>query len=69
MFLTNSIHSLSPNGVETIVNQWPLMNASAQLARGADWAALEGVGYWFPTDTNVRTTRETRSGAWAAPTP
>ena len=65
VFLTSSIHSLSPNRVETIVNQWPLMNASAQLARGADWAALEGVGYWFPTDTNVRTARETRSGAWA----
>lgn len=66
-FLTNSITSPAANPVETIVNQWPLMNASAQLSRGADWAQLENVGYWFPTSsTNLRTSRDTRSGTWAA---
>jgi Polysaccharide lyase family 8, super-sandwich domain/Polysaccharide lyase family 8, N terminal alpha-helical domain/Polysaccharide lyase family 8, C-terminal beta-sandwich domain len=66
VFLTNSITSPGTNRVETIVNQWPLMNPASQLARGTDWAALEGVGYWFPTNTDVRTARETRTGTWAS---
>lgn len=66
VFLTNSITSPSTNRVETIVNQWPLINASAQLTRGTDWAALEGVGYWFPTGTDIRVTRESRTGTWSA---
>ena len=66
VFLTNSITSPSPNRVETIVNQWPLMNPNAQVARGADWAALEGVGYWFPTSKDVQISRASRTGSWAA---
>jgi chondroitin AC lyase len=66
VFLTNGITATGGNRVETIVNQWPLMNANAQVARGADWAALEGVGYWFPTDRDVQIARATRTGTWAA---
>lgn len=66
VFLANGITSPSPNRVETIVNQWPLMNASSQLARGSDWAALEGVGYWFPSGGNLQTSRESRTGTWAS---
>ena len=66
VFLTNSITSSSANQVETIVNQWPLMNANAPLTRGADWASLENVGYWFPTSTDIRVSRASRTGSWAA---
>ena len=65
-FLTNSITASGANPVETIVNQWPLMNATAQVTRGSDWATLEGVGYWFPESTDVRITRTSRTGTWAA---
>jgi hyaluronate lyase len=65
-FLTTSITSPSANRVETVVNQWPLMNASSQLVRENDWAALENVGYWFPTGGDLKTSRETRTGTWAA---
>jgi chondroitin AC lyase len=66
VFLTNSITSSSANRVETIVNQWPLLNASAQLTRRDDWALLEGVGYWFPSPVDLKTARETRTGTWAS---
>jgi len=66
VFLTNGITSPAPNRVETIVNQWPLMYASSSLARGADWAQLENVGYWFPTPSNLKTSRDTRVGTWAS---
>ncbi|MGN6184856.1 MAG: polysaccharide lyase family 8 super-sandwich domain-containing protein [Thermoanaerobaculia bacterium] len=66
VFLTNSILSPSGNRVETIVNQWPLVNASSQLVQKNDWAFLENVGYWFPTPVELKTSRETRSGAWAS---
>lgn len=66
VFLTNGIVSPGANRVETIVNQWPLVAASSQLARGTDWAALEGVGYWFPSGGDLRVSRETRTGTWAA---
>lgn len=66
-FLTNSITSPSAYRVETIVNQWPLVNGSSQLAQGSDWAQLENVGYWFPSGTTgLETLGETRSGTWAA---
>ena len=45
--LTNSITSPSTHRVETIVNQWPLLNASSVLTLRDDWAHLEGVGYWL----------------------
>ncbi|HYI09979.1 MAG TPA: polysaccharide lyase family 8 super-sandwich domain-containing protein [Thermoanaerobaculia bacterium] len=64
--LTNSITSPSGNRVETIVNQWPLLNPSAPLTRRDDWAHLEGVGYWFPTGGTIKTAREERSGTWSA---
>lgn len=66
VFLTNSITSPSPNRVETIVNQWPLRSATSKVARGSDWAALEGVGYWFGNPNDLRTSSESRSGTWAA---
>jgi hypothetical protein len=66
VFLTNSITSPSANRVETIVNQWPLLNASAPLTRRDDWALLESVGYWFPTPVDLKVARETRSGTWAS---
>jgi len=66
VFLTSGITSPAPNRVETIVNQWPLMSAASQLARGSDWAHLENVGYWFPAPSNLKTSREGRSGTWAA---
>ncbi|HYC59537.1 MAG TPA: polysaccharide lyase family 8 super-sandwich domain-containing protein [Thermoanaerobaculia bacterium] len=66
VFLTNSITSTSTNRIETIVNQWPLLNANAQLARRDDWAVLENVGYWFPTPVDLKVTRESRTGTWAS---
>lgn len=66
VFLTNSILSPSGNRVETIVNQWPLVNTNSQLVRNGDWAHLENVGYWFPTPVDLETSRETRSGSWAS---
>ncbi|HEX2121820.1 MAG TPA: polysaccharide lyase family 8 super-sandwich domain-containing protein [Thermoanaerobaculia bacterium] len=66
VFLTNGITLPNANRAETIVNQWPLMNASSQLARGSDWMQLEGVGYWFPTPSNLQTSRESRTGTWAS---
>jgi chondroitin AC lyase len=64
VLLTNSIRSTAR--AETIVNQWPLMNAASQLTRRDDWAHLEGIGYWFPSPADLKTSRETRSGTWAA---
>lgn len=67
VFLTNSITSPSGYRVETIVNQWPLANASSQVAQGGDWAQLENIGYWFPSGmTGFRSSRDTRTGTWAA---
>lgn len=66
VFLTNGITSPSANRVETIVNQWPLVNPSAPLTRRDDWALLEGVGYWFPTSGDLKVSREARTGTWAS---
>jgi chondroitin AC lyase len=65
VFLTNSIKSLSTNRIETIVNQWPLVNPSSQLVRQHDWAVLENVGYWFPSPVELKVTTESRTGSWA----
>lgn len=65
VFLTNSVRSLAPYAVETIVNQWPLLDERSRVTSGADWATLEGVGYWFPLQM-PKIVRETRSGTWAA---
>ncbi|HEX2060312.1 MAG TPA: polysaccharide lyase family 8 super-sandwich domain-containing protein [Thermoanaerobaculia bacterium] len=66
VFLTHSITSSSANRVETIVNQWPLLNRSSQLVRRNDWAHLENVGYWFPTPVELKVAREDRTGTWAS---
>jgi chondroitin AC lyase len=66
VFLTHSITSPSANRIETIVNQWPLLNASSQVVRRNDWAHLENVGYWFPTPVDLKVARENRTGTWAA---
>ena len=63
VFLTNSIRSTSTNRVETVVNQ---VSTSSTLTRRDDWAHLDNVGYWFPTPVALQTTRESRSGTWAA---
>ncbi len=65
VFLTNGITSPSANHVETVVNQWPLVNASSQLVHRGDWAVLEKVGYWFPTPVDLKVSRATRTGTWA----
>jgi chondroitin AC lyase len=66
VFLTNSITSPAGNRVETIVNQWPLLNNASQVTSGSDWSVLENVGTWFPSAQPVQTVRETRNGTWAA---
>jgi chondroitin AC lyase len=66
VFLTNGITSPSANRVETVVNQWPLLNASSQLVQRDDWASLEGVGYWFPIPVDLRVARDTRNGTWSS---
>lgn len=65
VFLTSGITSTSSSRVETVVNQWPLVDANAQLVRGTDWAFLENVGYWFPSPVELKTSREVRTGTWA----
>ena len=66
VFLTNSITSPAGNRVETIVNQWPLLNNASQVTSGSDWNVLENVGTWYPTGQAAQTVRETRTGTWAA---
>lgn len=71
VFLSTSITSPSANRVETIVNQWPLMNAASQLQLGGTpsatrWAWCENVGYVFPLPVALQSKREIRSGTWAS---
>lgn len=71
VFLTNSITSPSANRVETIVNQWPLMNPASQLQLGGTagatrWAWCENIGYVFPAPVTLQTKRETQTGTWAS---
>jgi len=66
VFLTNGITAPGGNRVETIVNQWPLMNDASQLTRRDDWAVLEDVGYWIPSSDDLHVSRETRTGTWAS---
>ncbi|HEX8410738.1 MAG TPA: polysaccharide lyase family 8 super-sandwich domain-containing protein [Thermoanaerobaculia bacterium] len=63
VFLTNSIRSSSPNRVETVVNQ---ISTNSTLMRRDDWAHIDNVGYWFPTPSSLQTSRESRTGTWAA---
>jgi chondroitin AC lyase len=71
VFVSGAITLMNSNHAETIVNQWPLMNARSQLVTdGASptvtrWALLEGVGYFFPIPAALQTNRETRTGTWA----
>ncbi|HET7437174.1 MAG TPA: polysaccharide lyase family 8 super-sandwich domain-containing protein [Thermoanaerobaculia bacterium] len=65
VFLTSSITAPSANRIETIVNQWPLMRTTSQVTSGSDWSVLENVGYWFPSAQNVKTSRDSRTGAWS----
>lgn len=65
VFLTNSVRSFASHRIETIVNQWPLLDERSQVTTGSDWAALEGLGYWFPEGL-PKIQRETRSGSWAS---
>lgn len=66
VFLTNSITSRSEFPIETIVNQWPLNSPNAAVVSGNGWSVLEGVGYYFPSGGNLRSTRDTRTGTWAS---
>lgn len=63
VFLSNGIRSTSGHRVETVVNQ---VSSTSTLTRRGDWAHLDNVGYWFPDPTGLKTSRETRSGTWAA---
>ncbi len=66
VFLTSGITATSANGVETVVNQWPLANANASVSTGSNWSVADGVGYYFPTGSRVQTQRDIRSGTWAS---
>jgi hyaluronate lyase len=66
LFMTSSINCPTPNRVETIVNQWPLMNPNASVLTGDGWAWCENVGYFFPDRDPVKIERTTRSGTYAA---
>jgi chondroitin AC lyase len=65
VFLTNSITLPVANRVETIVQQWPLADASSPLTRGTNWLWCENVGYYvYPQNGALNVTRESRSGTW-----
>ena len=65
VFLTNSITLPAANRVETIVQQWPLVNPSAPLLRGTNWFWCENVGYYvYPQNAALNVTRESRTGTW-----
>ena len=66
VFLTSGITSSSTHRVETVINQWPLRDAGATVAAGPDWTVVEGIGYYVPPGTAVRSARETRTGTWTA---
>ncbi len=52
--------------VETVVDNRNLGEGGTQaLARGRDWAHLEGHGGWIVPDGGLRTLREDRTGAWS----
>lgn len=65
VFLTNGITLPATNRVETIVQQWPLVNASSPLLSGTNWLWCENVGYYlYPQNAALNVTRELRSGTW-----
>lgn len=66
VFMTSSINCPTPNHTETIVNQWPLMNASSPVLTGDGWTWCENVGYVFPNRDAVKIDRTTRSGTYVA---
>lgn len=71
VFLANSITCPGTNRVETIVNQWPLVDPSSQLVTGGPpgavrWASCERIGYIFPTPVSLQSSRDTRTGTWAS---
>ncbi|MDG9723986.1 polysaccharide lyase 8 family protein [Streptomyces sp. DH41] len=52
--------------VETVVDNRNLGEGGDQaLARGRDWAHLEGHGGWIVPEGDLRTLREDRTGAWS----
>ena len=77
VFLTNSITSLSSNRVETIVEQWPLRDATKPVLvngtthsgdgpkSGVRWALADGIGYLFPKAETVHFKRANQTGTWA----
>ncbi|MBV9493097.1 MAG: hypothetical protein JOZ54_02540 [Acidobacteria bacterium] len=66
LFLTNGVTASTPNSVETIVQQWPLRNATSPLITGSNYAFCENIGYWFADPSAVRTQRAERTGSWAS---
>lgn len=80
VFLSNGINATSAYPVESIVQQWPLTNATRPIvADGATilpsngemtarprWMHSDGIGYYFPFAANVRVKRESRSGSWSS---
>ena len=81
VFTASGVSCESRFPVETIVQQWPLSRADAPLVvdgaakpqangwtetmKRVTWAVSDGVGYFFPTPSDVVGRREIRSGAWA----
>jgi chondroitin AC lyase len=66
VFTANSITSTSGNRIETIVNQWPLRDASSSVKSGYGWAWCDDIGYVFPNRDAVKIERTTQSGTYAA---
>ena len=80
--LGSDINCPSENPSETIVNQWPLTDATAPLTidgetkpaalpwsaeiPGPRWAHCDGIGYWFPEPQRVEVKREMQTGSWRA---
>ncbi len=66
VFLANSIASTTQNRVETIVNQWPVLDPASKMVAEGQWRWFERVGYYFPSGQTSQSARGTRSGSWAA---
>ena len=65
VFLTSGITSSSPNDVETVIQQWPLADATTPLVRGTNWLFSDGIGYYiYPQNASLKVTRLARTGTW-----
>ena len=80
VFLVADVHSTSAAPIETIVEQWPLSKPDAQLiadgspvanapysgvVKGSTWLSADGLGYYFPSPTDVQVNIADRTGNWS----